>query len=908
MIRHTQPVSPPPESCGNLQKNKIKEWLNFQDAHTLHRPIRKKFKRNVYMVDYIDETWQCDLNDMQSLKKYNGGYMYILTVIDLFSKYAWAIPLKNKSADEIIKALQSIFKQRKPLKIQSDKEQLIAKIIEQTNVNSAIKFNLVLICKFKKGENEELDTSIKTKNRRVLLIDQTDEIIDESFSKLIKEKSEFQAKGSGWALSEVIGLELRINKFQPLRGSTFIELPEKIKNTKSVINVRKNDAYCFKYSIWAKNIGRNPQRVSLYDTESCRNGYVWYCIEYPVDLKDVNKFEKHNNISINVFGLDEKNNLTRHEHQIYMCKRCLTSYTDETRLEKHQGICRGTDELSKIVLPDKTEKTLKFTHVNHSFQVPYVIYADFESILLKIEGCEPNPMHSYSRAYEKYEAYSFCYVMVTPEGFEKPVLYRGENAAKIFISRMKEEAEKIAVRYRNIVPMTPLTAAQEESFRMEVNCHICSKPLGDDRVIDHCHLTGKFRGATHLNCNLQYKIPNFLPIFIHNLSGDDSHFMIMELGYILFDSCHLLYPIWLTISPLINSTAPKAFSVISRLEYNARKLSEKCLPSKENFFIRLTDSDISGEDYAHATTVWDAFECKTLGDYSDIYLKSDVALLTDVFENFRNVCLEAYNLDPAWYYTAPGLTFDAMLKHTKIELELLTDYDMILMIEKAFLSSKGIKYYVTNNPDVKAAVVERFNRTLKTKITFNYVAVLPKLIQAYNNSIHSSIGVPPSGVNDANAFKVKLRQVVTRPGPPRFSVGDHVRISKERMPFKKGYKPNFTTEIFRIESILRGNRVPTTRNEAGGTRRGFTTLPINIFVYCNIIKPQLIGDSRSRCLRIVDSSTRHHIFNPPYYFPLDTFDIERIEIFLADQFGEKIPFPSGNIPSILILHFRRRHW
>ncbi|KAG8236942.1 hypothetical protein J437_LFUL016704 [Ladona fulva] len=136
---------------------------------------------------------------------------------------------------------------------------------------------------------------------------------------------------------------------------------------------------------------------------------------------------------------------------------------------------------------------------------------------------------------------------------------------------------------------------------------------------------------------------------------------------------------------------------------------------------------------------------------------------------------------------------------------------------KAFLSSKGIKYYVTNNLDVKAAVVERSNRTLKTKMykyftrysTFNYVAVLPKLIQAYNNLIHSSIVVSPASVNNRNAFKIILRQVVIRPRSPRFSVGDHVRILKERMPFKKSYKPNFTTEIFRIESILRGNRVLT---------------------------------------------------------------------------------------------------
>ena len=134
-----------------------------------------------------------------------------------------------------------------------------------------------------------------------------------------------------------------------------------------------------------------------------------------------------------------------------------------------------------------------------------------------------------------------------------------------------------------------------------------------------------------------------------------------------------------------------------------------------------------------------------------------------------------------------------------------------------YLSSKGVKYYVTNNPDVKAAVVERFNRTLKTKMykyftrnnTYNYVTVLPKLIQAYNNSIHSSIGVSPSDVNNANAFRIKLRQVITRPRSSRYSVGDNVRVSRERMPFRKGYQRNFTTEIFRIGSILGGNRVPT---------------------------------------------------------------------------------------------------
>ena len=76
------------------------------------------------------------------------------------------------------------------------------------------------------------------------------------------------------------------------------------------------------------------------------------------------------------------------------------------------------------------------------------------------------------------------------------------------------------------------------------------------------------------------------------------------------------------------------------------------------------------------------FGCETLGDYHDLYVKTDVALHADVFENFRDVCMEKYNLDPAHYYTSPGLSWDALLKKTKIELELLKDRDMHLFVER----------------------------------------------------------------------------------------------------------------------------------------------------------------------------------------------------------------------------------
>ena len=116
---------------------------------------------------------------------------------------------------------------------------------------------------------------------------------------------------------------------------------------------------------------------------------------------------------------------------------------------------------------------------------------------------------------------------------------------------------------------------------------------------------------------------------------------------------------------------------------NIEKLKEKNLPPKEKFYSKLNDSNISDEDYEHAKNVWEKFNIKTMKDYHDLYLKTDVLLLADVFENFRKICKKYYNLDPAWYFTTPGLAWDAMLKMTGIELDLLHDPEMYLMFESA---------------------------------------------------------------------------------------------------------------------------------------------------------------------------------------------------------------------------------
>ena len=111
------------------------------------------------------------------------------------------------------------------------------------------------------------------------------------------------------------------------------------------------------------------------------------------------------------------------------------------------------------------------------------------------------------------------------------------------------------------------------------------------------------------------------------------------------------------------------------------KTNETNLPPNEAFHSKLTGEGITDEDYQHAHTVWKEFDIESMKDYHNLYKLSDVLLLADIFKNFRNICMNNYGLDPSCYFSAPGLAWDAALKITKVQLELLSDPDMLLVIE-----------------------------------------------------------------------------------------------------------------------------------------------------------------------------------------------------------------------------------
>ena len=112
------------------------------------------------------------------------------------------------------------------------------------------------------------------------------------------------------------------------------------------------------------------------------------------------------------------------------------------------------------------------------------------------------------------------------------------------------------------------------------------------------------------------------------------------------------------------------------------KFNETSLPSKEDFYSNLNMEDIDDIGYRHGINVFKGFKSENLGDCHDLYVQSYTLLLADVFENFRDMCIKEYELDPAHFLSLSGLAWQACLKKTNIELELLTDYDMLLMIEE----------------------------------------------------------------------------------------------------------------------------------------------------------------------------------------------------------------------------------
>ena len=408
----------------------------------------------------------------------------------------------------------------------------------------------------------------------------------------------------------------------------------------------------------------------------------------------------------------------------YICNYCLCSFPSAERLFKHEDICQN--DCQRYDMPSSC-KIMKFKEFQKGIEAPFVIYYDFEAIN------EPIHMHTGNTLKKTiHKPVSFCAMRVSsyePHS-DPPFLYRGSECMEnflLYLRKQKEEINKILTEKQK--PMIWDEEAKERA-KGQNRCYICNKKLlhNYERYRDHDHLSGCFRGISCNICNLKYSSLHQLkiPLIAHNSSRYDQKFLIRELHKVnervtiipknteqylaiqmgpllLIDSFQFMNESLDNLAKNLRDKGKHAFKYVNMHIQGAKKrelLLKKgvfCysyldninrfkegpgLPKIENFFNELEQEHLSNERYKHAQTVWKEFKCENLGDYHDIYLKSDLLILADVFQNFRHFCLEHYKLDAAHYLTGPQLSYDALLKMTGVQLELLSDIDMYNMIEK----------------------------------------------------------------------------------------------------------------------------------------------------------------------------------------------------------------------------------
>ena len=716
------------------------------------------------------------------------------------------VPASRTKIEQTDKALKGYTKSfeiniknnKDPLaQMQNTRKAIEHSVISLLNEMKGLKYVETLKVTFEKNSGNEIVEKLAYFNsapQTIINQMEINEALQMSKQNILNQISQWISEGSGWTIKSVNSHYLNIVKYKPLKGSSYIQLPYELRNSaKGLINMKNEDNECFR---WCHIRHLNPQEKYPQRIKKVDKPYVekldYTGIEFPVTIKQFNKIEKQNSININVFGYEDKQpypiyvskekyedhmelllvtkdenkhyvlikdfnkfmyNQTKHKERKHFCMYCLQCFSSERVLNNHKDNCIQVNGTQAVNMPTKDNNILKFNNFHKQQPVPFVIYADFEAITEKVQGCQQNNESSYTEAYQKHTdcGYGYKVVCCYDDKYTKPIqLYRGEKAVYKFMENMLEEVKyckKVMKKFFN-KPLK-MTKEDEEEFEKAKECHICDKKYTekDIRVRDHCHITGKYRGSAHQDCNLKLRInPEEIkiPVIFHNLRGYDSHFIMQEIGAIVKKHAYKnkkgeekqmninaipnnmeIYMAFMlgnhltfidsfqfmssSLDKLVSNLPAEAFKYTSKkfkkekfelmrkkgiYPYDFMDSFEKFdkteLPTKEEFYSILNNEHITDEDYQHAKNVWDIFQLQTMGEYHNLYLKSDILLLADVFENFRKTCLQYYKLDPCHYFTSPGLSWDAMLKMTNIKLELMTDIDMFQFIEKGMRG--GISY------------------------------------------------------------------------------------------------------------------------------------------------------------------------------------------------------------------------
>eukprot|EP00116_Pleurobrachia_bachei_P000372 sb/3460634/ len=620
----------------------------------------------------------------------------------------------------------------------------------------------------------------------------------------------YERFGSGWIFDSHQCSNLEIAKYSPLSASGFVRLPKKLRDMKSLLNIRSNDNRCFLYCLLAHMfpVKTHAERYTKYlqHVDKVTMGDV----QFPVKLKDIPKIEQMNNLSISVFqwcrydvdkGEEEcviplkhgsghgtqidllyvededtshylliksfnsfMRHRTKHHNSMFYCRKCLHGFVDEKKQKVHTEMCiQGINQITVMPKPGFIEFDAKHKQDEKLFR----IYYDFECLTVPYSTCVPSG--SSTTKVQKHVPCAFSIVAVSkfPEYKEEPVVFSHPDPLVVtqrFTSELSRIHDNMMKCYEKNQHPIHMTKADEKAFKSSKTCHICKKDLCWEsdtnypvRDHDHTKKLHNFRGSACNSCNRNYfNRTKRIPAFAHNMKGYDLNLFIRDLirsceeeamqdedletggkskislipenlekikavfteKFTFLDSFAFMSTSLDKLAKNLKTSGIDKFTHLKQQFPDQYKLlsekgvffydyastfdvfEEKVLPAKESFYSQLTETHISDKEYERAQEVYKTMECKSLLDYMELYVLTDTLQLCDIFENFRDMCLNSHYLDPCHYVSLPAFAWDAMLRMTGVKLEVLTDIDMYTFVEQGLrggVTTVNHRYFKANN-------------------------------------------------------------------------------------------------------------------------------------------------------------------------------------------------------------------
>ena len=559
---------------GEINNKKLKigeKTYNFERNKPLTQRLKTKFNKIRQTMEYKkielkekrDKKW-VSLDKNKALTGIQKRYKATITdEQSAFKNYTTSYAISDIKVKGV-KALQYLKYQDYRLK-------------EYLKKHKGLKVILQTFSNFKSKKNDEVvRREIKSRRYEITNEEEIPNVLNQMATDIEHQAEVLEVSESGLVLTQMDKMKFNLDKYNPTRGGKFIPLPKWVSDKKACINIQNEDNKCFLYSIQCGvcKVYEKDHPNRLYRYKNLNDELNWDNVNFPSSNVDIDTFEENNRgkVSVNVYFLDPeegkqsillyrktKNERATHQisllkledgddyHYVYIkdynrligsqtnkhkaklhhCFHCRHGFQSKELLDEHNEKGCMAVEGQQIEMPS-SEDIMVFKNHFKKLKAPFAIYADFECLTTRTGTVSTKEVKT-----DRYQHHRPCGFMInlvnSIDGSSDPFLYRGEDCMDVFVQKMIEVKNKIMDRMKENKDMIFNNNNNRIDFNNATHRFICGKDFqaGDRKVRDHCHFTGRYRGAAHDDCNLAFAMRYYkIPVFLHNLKNYDSHLII----------------------------------------------------------------------------------------------------------------------------------------------------------------------------------------------------------------------------------------------------------------------------------------------------------------------------------------------------------------------------------------------